>query len=100
MLWWMFGCTELQSMAMSWLPLNYETPTVEATVTEVASVGLIEVISEMPQITEMVFVPNQPNKAIVLQKEGDVLWVDVVEKTKRLIAHVDVRTASEQGLLG
>lgn len=100
MLLWVLGCTELQSMAMSLFPLKYETPMVEATVADVAVVELSEVITGMPQITEMVFVPTQPNYAIVLQKEGDVLWVDVAAKTKSLIAHIEVRSASEQGLLG
>lgn len=46
------------------------------------------------------FVPGAPSQAVVLQKEGTAVWIDLASSERADLLTVDVLTDSELGLLG
>lgn len=93
---WILGCTELQSGLMSLMPIGYEAPQVA----EVESTVQMElVVSGIPQITDMAFLPAKGRQVLVTQKEGTLIWSDLDSKEVKSLGNFDVRSASEQGLL-
>lgn len=93
---WILGCTELQSGLMSLMPIGYEAPQV-AEVEPTVQMELV--VSGIPQITDMTFLPAKGRQVLVTQKEGTLIWSDLDSKEVKSLGNFDVRTASEQGLL-
>ena len=96
MLFWVLGCTELQSGMMALMPIGYEAPKV----TEAESTVQMElVLSDLPQITDMAFLSMKGRQVLITQKEGTLVLADLNTKQVTLLKTFDVRVASEQGLL-
>ena len=99
MIWSMvFGCTEFQSLVMSVWPIDYTAPAVEAGIAE-STVTVSPVLSNVPQVTDVAFIQNAPGTLLLTQKEGALVWANLVTKEMVTVHTLDVRTASEQGLL-
>jgi glucose/arabinose dehydrogenase len=64
------------------------------------AVDLKKVASGIEQPTDIQFPPGVDARAIVLQKTGDALWLDVASGKHGKLFDVDVLTAVEEGLLG
>jgi len=64
------------------------------------AVRLEPVARGLSRITDVQFVPGDPELAVVLQKGGQATWIDLAKGTRGPLFHVDVHTVSEQGLLG
>lgn len=63
-------------------------------------VRLLAIAQGIAQPTDIQFPPGAGSVAVVLQKTGDARWLDVSTGKHALSFHVDVLTASEEGLLG
>lgn len=61
-------------------------------------VVLTEVASGFDQPTELAFGPD--GLLLVVERKGSVQWVDLASGDRGELLHVEVRTTSEQGLLG
>ena len=63
-------------------------------------IDLKERVRGLEQPTEIGFVPGQGQVAIVLQRQGEAIWVDLGLGERGPFLSIDVLTRSEQGLLG
>jgi glucose/arabinose dehydrogenase len=64
------------------------------------AVRLTPIAKGIEQPTDIQFPPGPGTLAIVLSKTGDARWLDVATGKHTLAFHIDVVTASEEGLLG
>jgi len=67
---------------------------------EPISVALELVVEGLNQPTDIQFPPGATTEALVLEKEGRAVWVDLSAGTQTTMAQLRVLTKSEQGLLG
>jgi glucose/arabinose dehydrogenase len=67
---------------------------------EPIAVSLVPVAEGFEQPLGLEFVPGAPNTAVVLEKNGDAVWVDLSSGARQDLLSVDVLTDSELGLLG
>ena len=72
----------------------------EATTQTVIPIHLTPIISDLEEPTDLQSIPGTDHEAVVLQKGGQALWVDLTTGAHRPFFSVDVITESEQGLLG
>src|SRR5262245_63805036 len=63
-------------------------------------IALTPVASKFIQITEMQFVPGDPELMIVFEKQGNAFWLDLAKTTRGTFFRVRVLDAPEEGLLG
>lgn len=52
------------------------------------------------EVTDLQFVPGQPDLLLVLQKGGTLSWVRLSSAARGILARIPVLTSSEEGLLG
>jgi glucose/arabinose dehydrogenase len=63
-------------------------------------VGLEQVAEGLTQPTDVQFFPDDPQKALVLERQGVARWVSLADGSSGVLFEQKVATVSEQGLLG
>jgi glucose/arabinose dehydrogenase len=63
-------------------------------------VHLEPVLSGLTEPTDLQFQPGEEGLLVVCEKGGDLKWFELGTEASGLAAHVDVKTKSEEGLLG
>lgn len=72
----------------------------DAATQTVIPIHLTPILTGLEEPTDLQPIPGTKHEAVVLQKGGEALWVDLTTGTRRPFFSVDVITESEQGLLG
>lgn len=67
---------------------------------EKIEINLREVANGFEQPTDLQFPPDESDEFLVLEKKGKVVWGEVGKKETKVILELNVKTESEEGLLG
>ncbi|MEC7985270.1 MAG: PQQ-dependent sugar dehydrogenase [Myxococcota bacterium] len=96
----LLGCQDAKQFVSEHYPQNYTVPVAQA---KTSQVRLNRVASGFEQPTEIRFPAKHPDTMIVLEKKGKAYRITAgidSPASKELFLSLDVRTGSEQGLLG
>lgn len=110
---WLFGQTTPGRRTLVWLSDPSPAEAATSDLTELSpvfdgpdaqrariAVRLQPVVSGIPQPTDVAFVPGQPDRAVILGKQGNAFLVRPSTGESTLWFTLDVATSSELGLLG